>query len=209
MKGRTARVVTERMVASVLSMTIQPPILRFAVLAWLCLEIALALRNRIARQRSTTRDSGSKALLIAAIGIGFWLSFRFRSITATRIDDGQAWPTLLAVVLFILGFTIRLQAVFTLGRFFTTTVTVDPSHQLVRRGLYAHIRHPGYLGSLLIFAGIGFTFHNWLSLLALFILAFSGFLNRIHVEERVLVTTFGAEYSEYARKTKRLVPGVY
>jgi len=79
----------------------------------------------------------------------------------------------------------------------------------VRRGLYGRIRHPGYLGSLLIFSGLGFSFQNWLSAAALIALSVGGFLYRIHVEERVLAATFGREYDEYARETKRLVPGVY
>jgi protein-S-isoprenylcysteine O-methyltransferase Ste14 len=32
---------------------------------------------------------------------------------------------------------------------------------------------------------------------------------RIHVEEKALRSAFGAEYDEYAKTTKRLVPGVY
>ena len=190
-------------------MSIQTSIIRFAVLAWFCLELALALHNRIARKKSIVRDSGSKVLLIVAIFIGIFLASRLRFINATRIDDSGTWPAYLAVLLFMLGLAIRLQAVLTLGHFFTTAVTVHPEHQLVRRGIYAHIRHPGYLGSLLIFAGFGFSFQNWLSLLALLTLAISGFLNRIHVEERVLAVTFGREYTDYVRMTKRLIPDVY
>jgi len=32
---------------------------------------------------------------------------------------------------------------------------------------------------------------------------------RMNVEEQVLVAEFGQEYREYARNTKRLIPGVY
>jgi protein-S-isoprenylcysteine O-methyltransferase Ste14 len=34
-------------------------------------------------------------------------------------------------------------------------------------------------------------------------------LYRIHVEEKALRGAFGAEYDEYSKTTKRLIPGVY
>jgi protein-S-isoprenylcysteine O-methyltransferase Ste14 len=33
--------------------------------------------------------------------------------------------------------------------------------------------------------------------------------NRIRVEERVLVSSFGEEYLEYAHRTKKLIPYIY
>jgi len=121
-------------------MSIQPPILRFAILAWCGLELALALYNGVARRKNTVRDAGSKAFLIMAIAVGFWLAFRLRSVPATRMDDLGSWPTYLAVLLFVIGLAIRMLAVLTLGRFFTTTVTIRAEHRLVRRGLYGRIR---------------------------------------------------------------------
>ena len=34
-------------------------------------------------------------------------------------------------------------------------------------------------------------------------------LYRIHVEETALRLAFGADYEDYSRSTKRLIPGVY
>ena len=184
-------------------------ILRFAFLLWCVLEIGLAVHNRIARPTSLERDRGSRLLLLGAIVLGLWLAFRARGLTATRIDPTAEWLTYVGGALFLIGLALRIHAVATLGGFFTTSVTVRDHHRLVRRGLYAQIRHPGYLGSLLIFTALGLSFHNWVSVALLLALVLPAFLNRIRIEERALAEAFGEEYTAYMRTTKRLVPGLY
>ena len=42
----------------------------------------------------------------------------------------------------------------TLRQYFTYSVAKVEDHKLIETGLYKNIRHPGYLGQLLIFLGI-------------------------------------------------------
>lgn len=184
-------------------------ILRLGFLLWCALEIGLAVHNRLARRTALVRDRGSHLLLLGALVLGLWVAFRFRGLSATRIDPSAEWLAYLAGTLFLIGLALRIHAVVTLGSFFTTSVTVRARHRLVRSGLYAHLRHPGYLGSLLIFTALGLSFHNWLSVALLLAFIVPAFLNRMRVEERALVEAFGEEYTAYARTTKRLVPGLY
>jgi protein-S-isoprenylcysteine O-methyltransferase Ste14 len=184
-------------------------ILRLGFLLWCALEIGLTAHNRIARRTALVRDRGSHLLLLGAFVLGLWLAFRFRSLPATRIDPAAEWLAWLAGALFLIGLAARIHAVVTLGSFFTTSVTVRTRHRLVRRGLYAHIRHPGYLGSLLIFTALGLSFHNWVSVALLLGSIVPAFLNRMRVEERALAEAFGEEYTAYAQATRRLLPGLY
>jgi len=50
---------------------------------------------------------------------------------------------------------------------------------------------------------------NLLSLLVAVLLPLTALLYRIHVEEKVLVSSLGSEYVEYQKRTKRLIPWVW
>jgi protein-S-isoprenylcysteine O-methyltransferase Ste14 len=80
---------------------------------------------------------------------------------------------------------------------------------LVNAGIYNYVRHPAYLGSLLSFLGLALYFGNWISFVVIFFPTLFAILNRIAVEEKVLINHFGREYIDYAKKTKRLIPNIY
>jgi len=107
------------------------------------------------------------------------------------------------------GIVIRWHAKRTLGRFFTAHVTILPDHELIQRGLYRYIRHPGYLGILLFFLGWPLLVGNWVGLFALWLPALLAYLYRIRVEEAALSEAFGALYRDYERRTARLIPFLY
>jgi len=71
------------------------------------------------------------------------------------------------------------------------------------------VRHPGYSGALVCYLGMGLLLNNGLSLLAMALLLLPVYLYRINVEEKALTDTFGDQYVEYSRRTRRLIPNVY
>ena len=78
---------------------------------------------------------------------------------------------------------------------------------LTRRGPYARLRHPLYLGSLLIGIGLAVLAQQWIAWLAAFGLLYLGFyLPAMYVEELRLQSLFGAEYQEYMEEVPRLWP---
>ncbi|MGB7553586.1 MAG: isoprenylcysteine carboxylmethyltransferase family protein [Candidatus Korobacteraceae bacterium] len=103
-----------------------------------------------------------------------------------------------------------LQAIITLGRSFSTNVAIHATQTVHKTGLFRWVRHPSYAGMLLIFAAIGVSQRNWVSLVAI-MLAFptAALIYRIHVEEIALTEAFGEDYAEYSKVTKRLLPGIY
>lgn len=83
---------------------------------------------------------------------------------------------------------------------------VDHS-QLVQHGVYAVVRHPLYAS--LLSAGLAWTLYNLsLSHLLLLAVAFVFFDYKAAKEERWL-TERHPEYADYARRVRKLVPGLY
>jgi protein-S-isoprenylcysteine O-methyltransferase Ste14 len=82
-------------------------------------------------------------------------------------------------------------------------------HRLVTDGVYRPVRHPMYSALFIYGLGQALAVPNWLAgpsyLLAMVLL----FMFRIGAEERMMLETFGDEYTIYMTKTKRLIPGVW
>lgn len=134
-----------------------------------------------------------------------------RSGRAIGIQGLSALNLALLVIgaaMIISGIVIRIVAMAALGRNFSGALRIRNGHTLVKTGIYRMIRHPAYLGAILLFVGIPVMLSSIFGFLAmLFFVAF--LLFRIGLEEKMLIERFGAEYREYMRRTKRLVPFVY
>jgi protein-S-isoprenylcysteine O-methyltransferase Ste14 len=116
------------------------------------------------------------------------------------------WSFYPGVVLMVIGILFRQWAIFILGHFFTFTVSVQKNHAVVDHGPYGLVRHPSYLGLLLIILGTGLALRTWGGILVLLILNGLAIGYRIHVEEKVLVSELGDDYVRYMKRTKRLIP---
>ena len=173
-------------------------------------EILMSLRQKQKREQDIVQlgDKASLWILTVFIALGYLLSF---SIGATRIGRIYHWDTFFAIGAFltIVGLIIRINSILTLKQHFTYTVTKIEHHQLIETGFYKYIRHPGYLGQLIIFIGISTSISNWLSVLLMMIPVLFGYINRIRVEERFMMEYMGTKYIDYQKKTKRLIPGIY
>lgn len=180
------------------------------VYAWGGLEIFQLIQQRKQhRSASLASDRGSLILLYVCITLGYTIAIPFSFSPYGRLTWGQPmWP-ILGAVLIVTGLWIRFSAMRTLAAFFTYAVEIQAQHRLVETGLYRLIRHPGYLGQLLVFLGIGLALANWISLLGLLLpigLAFGG---RINVEEQALQQQFAGAYEAYRRRSWRLIPWLY
>jgi len=116
--------------------------------------------------------------------------------------------SLTGLILLPIGSAIRVQARRTLGRYFSPVVRILPDHKLIRHGIYKHIRHPGYLGELLLYFSVPLFFR---SLYGFFVMVFlvPFILYRIRMEEQMLTEKFGDEYRDYMKNSKKLIPYVY
>ena len=183
------------------------PILATVIrLLWILFEYPYLRRHRFKPARDWDRHSAKlwdAANLIEPIGmlLGF-----------TSVGHIQTAPNIIGsfgLMLLVAGIMIRATAVWTLGKYFTSTVLIRNDHRLIRTGLYRHLRHPAYAGALLAHLGLGLSFSNWFSLGFSSIPYFVAALYRMRIEERALEEAFGAEYLDYSKTAKRLIPGLY
>ena len=171
-------------------------------------EIFMSRRQNDKREISKSGDKGSIWLLIISISAGYWLSF---IIASTKIGRIYHCNTLFVKgsLLTVTGLIIRVTSILKLKQQFTYTVTKIENHKLIETGLYKIIRHPGYLGQLIIFLGISTCLSNLLSILLMIIPVLMGYLNRINVEEKFMIEQMGQKYLDYQIRTKKLIPMIY
>jgi protein-S-isoprenylcysteine O-methyltransferase Ste14 len=180
---------------------------------WIASEIVVALGIRTRKKAGTTHDRGSQFILWIVICAANTLSFVTTGNHAPTLFGGSVdaifYLRTAALLVIILGLIVRWTAILTLGHAFSANVAIRDSQQLRTSGLYAVVRHPSYLGMLLIFLGIGLYAGNWLALAIMLIPTTAALLYRIYVEEIVLRGAFGPQYVAYSAKTKRLIPWIF
>lgn len=123
---------------------------------------------------------------------------------------GSAWLWVaVGCTVELVGIALRVWAIRTLGKQFTRHLEVGEEHRLVDDGPYRHLRHPSYTGAILMYTGVGIGLGNALSMLAFALLPTVGYVQRIPHEEALLRSGLGGAYDDYARRTHRLVPGLW
>jgi protein-S-isoprenylcysteine O-methyltransferase Ste14 len=109
------------------------------------------------------------------------------------------------VALAAVGLAVRIAAMAQLGARFSPLLAMQREHALETRGLYARIRHPGYLGAWLAALGAALAFGSALALPM--VLAMGWLLwDRAGREESLLEGHFGEEYRRYRMRSGRFLP---
>ena len=86
-------------------------------------------------------------------------------------------------------------------------VAITPAHALVKRGPYAVVRHPIYLGFLVAQLGMIVALGEVRALI--FIFGIDRILKKLPLEEAVLHKEYPMEYEQYSRSVRKLVPFVW
>ncbi len=154
-----------------------------------------------------TDDRGSLRWFATILPLGWFCAFALAGKSWAFFGNAAIYCTGLAIM--GAGQLLRWWSIAKLGRFFTVNVAIRAEHRLINSGPYRHVRHPAYTAVLLVHVGAGLCLGNALSLLALTLPLLATLLNRMRVEEDVLIAGFGQAYREYIRRTKRLIPGIY
>ncbi len=146
--------------------------------------------------------------VVAVMGILFLLCF---ALAGLNYRFGWAsvppWGVAAALVFMVVGYVIY-SAVMLQNAYASRVVEVQAGQTVITTGLYTVVRHPLYLGSLLLFLAMPFVLGSYLA--ALPMLGYPAILAlRIKNEEAVLASGLPG-YADYMKKTKyRLVPFIW
>ena len=172
--------------------------------AFLIFWLLMALRNkRDARRQSLAGRSVHNILCAVAFFLVFFDAGQ-RWMDLQVVPHTQAWRAAGTLIAYA-GFAIAIWARFALGTNWSGTVTVKQGHQLVRSGPYRVVRHPIYSGILLAGLGTAVQTAQLRAFVGVALAAFAWWL-KSRAEERFMVEEFGAEYEQYRRETRALVP---
>ena len=169
----------------------------------------LLRRTESARSlRGGTYDRGSTLLVGSATGLAIVLPLPlgFFGVAAFPVTLPEG---LVALGVMVLGLGIRVWAAAALGRYYTSTLTTVEGQSVVTTGPYALLRHPGYLGSILLWTGFAALSFNLVLLFAVPLMFVAVYSVRMGAEETMLARELGEDYVLYMRKTRRLIPYVY
>lgn len=153
-------------------------------------------------------DAGTKGRIAVAGFLSVWI---------TIIDWAylpESWwisnnLSYIGLILLATGATLRIWAVAALGIYFDSKARVLQEHRLIRGGPFRIIRHPCYLGSILIFIGSAVFLNSLLGILASCLLMVGAYRKRIEVEEALLMKKFPQEYPDLADTSWKLFPFIY
>jgi len=176
---------------------------------WVVGEILIALITTTRRGNGKIQDRGTQIILWIVIVSSLSISEWMHKLFPVDMPGSYSWLPPVAFGILILGLVVRAVAIFTLGKAFSANVATLTGQRLQRSGLYALVRHPSYLGLEMIFLAFGLHARTWACFAVIFVQTTLAVLYRIHVEEAALRLAFGADYEDYSRSTKRLIPGIY
>jgi protein-S-isoprenylcysteine O-methyltransferase Ste14 len=155
-------------------------------------------------------DRGTTRAIGTAFGISLFALALAPFLNRRRIgrigSPALAWGGTVAM---LAGLALRIWAALVLGAFYTRTLQTSVGQRIVMDGPYRIIRHPGYLGDLLLWPGAGMATENWIASVAITIVMGRAFRQRIATEEAMLAEAFPEDYPRYAGCTWRLVPFIY
>jgi len=165
------------------------------------------LERRLSAGPTAEKETAQKLIqLIASAGF-------IAILVVSAVDHRLAWssvPAFAAIagdLLVALGFLI-IFFVYRENSFASATIAVYPGQKVVSTGLYARVRHPMYMGALLMFIGIPLSLGSLWGLLV-FGLMMPALIWRLLDEEKFLAKNLPG-YSEYRNKVRyRLIPFVW
>lgn len=186
---------------------VRPPFLALALITFALAFAALFSDAGVRRGVREDRENRWVLVVFGALGLahGFLSPYTDRIGFWTLDGDTLRW---IGVAVYAVGGVVRMWPVFVLGRRFSGLVAIQEGHTLVTTGIYAHIRHPSYLGVVLVMLGWALVFRSGVGLL-LTVLILVPLVARMNAEETLLSSEFGAEYEAYKSRTWRLIPYVY
>ena len=115
----------------------------------------------------------------------------------------------LGTLLAVFAIVIRHYSYKILGEYFSLKVVIKENHKLMTTGIYSRVRHPLYLGILIMYLGYITICFSICGLIVFVVFLLPAYINRINTEEKVLMERFGEQYKDYMDVTHKLIPFIW
>ena len=145
--------------------------------------------------------------------IGFTALIFILGFVVTSLDFKYGWSEMTkyeiieASILFLFGYGMYMEVIRE-NKFLSRTIEVQENQKVIDTGLYAMVRHPMYLASILMFLAMPLVLGSKIGFLIFALYPFA-LVKRIKNEEEVLEKELDG-YTEYKKKVKyRLIPYVW
>lgn len=112
--------------------------------------------------------------------------------------NGSEYLRTIGFIIGAIGVVILITGILTLGKYFTASITPKG---LVTHGIYSKIRHPIFMGVILVYLGIELIFKSIYGLLLVFFILIPFYIYSAIEEEKMLSKTFKDKYTDYKKKT--------
>jgi len=106
----------------------------------------------------------------------------------------------------IAGILLRKSSIGSLGEYWSRHIKIIPGQILVKTGPFKWVRQPYYIAVILELIGWALFLNTYLVIWFVLLLHLPILLLRIFLEERVLLTIFGAEYQRYRSEVNLFFP---
>jgi len=181
------------------------------ILAWYLIRYPHQRRSRktpIASRRARMREYVLLAISFAGL---FIIPVIYVTTGEPRVADYPFLPLLAwgGTLVFSMALVLFHRTHRDLGRFWSVTLEIRQTHQLITAGVYNRVRHPMYAAFFLWAIAQALLLPNWIAGFAGLLGFGTLFVFRVRREEQMMEATFGDGYRTYAARTRRVVPGLF
>jgi protein-S-isoprenylcysteine O-methyltransferase len=180
-------------------------LLRCIDAVWIAVGIIWVAGAVFTKRTARSQTAGSPTIHLLLAVMGFFLVFK-GPLGWKFLPESPA-TAFAGLALTVAGAAIAVWARVMLGGNWSAVVTIKQDHRIIRRGPYAVVRHPIYSGGLLALLGTTIAFGAVRCLIG-FALVFIAWWMKSRLEESFLEKQFGADYAQYKREVKGLIPFV-
>lgn len=148
--------------------------------------------------------------ILASILLAFilWYQYSFRSLLLWNIPLLKLPAILLLIIPGSLIVFISIRKYFVLLSGIRAVYEKAPVHELKINGIHQYVRHPLYIGTIMVVWGFFFLFPYLNNLIAVGLLTIYVIIG-IRFEEKKLITEFGIQYLYYMKKVPALLPRMF
>ncbi len=143
-----------------------------------------------------------------------WLGNRFPALNPFSHNGGHLWQTLLGLKgdphlspIHWLSDGLIAAGFITIGSAWKVLYQAQRAHQVATTGIYAYLRHPQYIGFILIMLGFLVQWPTFITLI-MFPILVTMYVRLARREEKDAQSEFGDDYARYADRTPAFLPRI-